>query len=35
MVTVIHRPVNMVTFIFGDNGQKVRDDCYMWFYKVN
>ena len=34
-VPVIHRPVNMVTFIFGDNGQKVGDDCYMWFYKVN
>jgi len=34
-VTVIHKPVNMITFIFGDNGQKVGDDCYMWFYKVN
>ncbi len=34
-VTVVHKPVNMITFIFGDNGQKVGDDCYLWFYRAN
>ncbi len=34
-VTVVHKPVNMITFIFGDNGQKIGDDCYLWFYRAN
>ena len=33
--TVVHKPANIITFILGDNDEKIGDDCYMWFYRVD
>ncbi|NJF24822.1 hypothetical protein [Thermococcus sp. Bubb.Bath] len=32
--TTLNEPKNMITFIFGDNSQRIGDDGYLWFYKV-
>ncbi len=33
--TVVHKPANIITFILGDNDEKIGDDCYMWFYRAD
>ena len=33
--TVVHKPANIITFILGDNDERIGDDCYMWFYRVD